>query len=72
MVDVNTTVSTLVLVTTVPVIVDMSCILIESHVMVSGFNIMFASMFLLHESIPCRKSCLRVCTKMCKIHMYFG
>ena len=51
MVDVNTTVPTLVVVTTVPVIVDMSRIMMESHVMVSCFYFMFTSVFLLHENM---------------------
>ena len=53
MVDVNKTVPPLVLTITAPVIVDMSCIMMESHVMVSCFYIMFTSVFLLHESIYC-------------------
>ena len=55
MVDVNTTVQPLVLVTTVPAIVDMSCKMMESHVMVSYSYIMFTSVLLLHERIFCNR-----------------
>ena len=71
MVDVNTTVPPLVLVTTVPAIVDMSCKMMESHVMVSYSYIMFTSVLLLHERIFCNKDrgshwcvCVCVCVRV--------